>query len=106
MIYHFSNLTPEQAQEKKDLFEQYMEEKAATKKQMDAAKKTKPAVKRPAAKRPSVAKTDETSEEKPKTAFKPRMKPKVKPKAEATDAPSAEAKPKPKVKRPVIKKDN
>ena len=110
MIYHFSNLTPEQAQEKKDLFEQYMKEKEATKKQMAASKKAKPAIKRPAAKRPATTQTNDaeaTPEAKPKTGFKPRMKPKIKPKTETAETASdtnAEAKPRPKVKRPVIKK--
>jgi len=69
--FEFANLTPEQAAEKRVLYEQFVAEKEALK---EAAKTTEPAT--------------ETSEEKPapkaafKPAFKPSFKPKPKPDAE------------------------
>uniref|UniRef100_UPI002618CF25 4Fe-4S binding protein n=1 Tax=uncultured Microscilla sp. TaxID=432653 RepID=UPI002618CF25 len=115
MIYHFSNLTPDQVQEKKDLFEQYMKEKEATKKQMAQVKgeetKVKPAVKKPVAKRPAIKKTIEGTQAqenaattKPKTGFKPRMKPKTDTTNTGEDKGHKVIPSKPKVKRPVIKK--
>ncbi|WP_028664599.1 4Fe-4S binding protein [Runella zeae] len=59
MNYHYSNLTPEQAEEKKSLYEQFVREKEELKKQSATAKVT------------SVE--DETA--KPKPAFRPSPKP-------------------------------
>jgi NADH-quinone oxidoreductase subunit I len=69
--FEFANLTPEQAAEKRALYEQFVAEKEALK---EAAKTAEPAT--------------EPSEEKPapkpafKPAFKPSFKPKPKPDAE------------------------
>jgi NADH-quinone oxidoreductase subunit I len=69
--FEFANLTPEQAAEKRALYEQFVAEKEVLK---EAAKTAEPAT--------------ETSEEKPapkpafKPAFKPSFKPKPKPDAE------------------------
>lgn len=63
--FEFANLTPEQAAEKRALYEQFVKEKEALK---EAAQTAEPAT--------------ETSEEKPapKPAFKPAFKPSFKPK--------------------------
>lgn len=74
--FEFANLTPEQAAEKRALYEQFVAEKEAAK---EAAKTTTP----------TEAPTAESTEEKPATpkpafkpAFKPSFKPKPKPDAE------------------------
>lgn len=68
MVYHFSNLTPEQGVEKKRLFEEQQKQKAAA----------KPAVEKPAVKaaEPSAEVKEETKEasEVKKLAFKPVIK--------------------------------
>jgi len=76
--FEFANLTPEQAAEKRALYEQFVAEKEAAK---EAAKTTEPAK--------AEESTNESSEEKPvvpkptfKPAFKPSFKPKPKPDAE------------------------
>lgn len=95
LTYHFANLTPEQATEKRTLYEQFVLEKEALKAQQAAAKiptpladdsavvpKPKPAFRptaKPAAPKPADELTSvETSAEsapKPKPAFRPTLKP-------------------------------
>jgi NADH-quinone oxidoreductase subunit I len=77
--FEFANLTPEQAAEKRALYEQFVAEKEAAK---EAAKTTEQAK--------AEESTNESSEEKPvvpkpafKPAFKPSFKPKPKPKPDA-----------------------
>ncbi len=65
--FAFGNLSPEQAQEKKDLYEQFMLEKEAFKKQ--------------------TAKPTAAEEDKPKPATKPAFKPMARPVAKAVDTP-------------------
>lgn len=131
MIYHFTNLSPEQAEEKKRLYEQFVAEKEAAKQlatsssqlanQESAAKPAtrpvfRPGVKKPAEATPAEAEAIATtpepavSEEKPKArpVFKPTMK-KAEPVASepvaengGAEAPAAEAIPAPKP-RPVFK---
>jgi NADH-quinone oxidoreductase subunit I len=69
--FEFANLTPEQAAEKRALYEQFVAEKEALK---EAAKTAEPAP----------VSTEEKSVSKPafKPAFKPSFKPKPKPDAE------------------------
>lgn len=132
MIYHFTNLSPEQAEEKKRLYEQFVAEKEAAKaqlavgssqvaKQEDGPKPAarpvfRPGLKKPAEATPAEAEAIATapepviSEEKPKPrpVFKPTMK-KAEPAAsepvaesKAAETPVAEAAPAPKP-RPVFK---
>lgn len=84
--FEFANLTPEQAAEKRALYEQFVVEKEAAK---EAAKTAvpQPAALQPAATvqvTPQQAETEQTNTEeapaKPKPAFKPAFKPSFKPK--------------------------
>ena len=83
MNYHYSNLTPEEADEKKSLYEQFMQEKEALKKQKAALQPS------------AVSKSSESvapiggSEARPKPAFAPK-KPVVQPSAEQLSADSGE----------------
>lgn len=131
MIYHFTNLSPEQAEEKKRLYEQFVAEKEAAKQlavgssQLANQESTpKPAARpvfRPGVKKPAEATPEEAEaiatapepavgEERPKArpVFKPTMK-KAEPVASepaaensGAEAPAAEAAPAPKP-RPVFK---
>jgi NADH-quinone oxidoreductase subunit I len=65
--FEFANLTPEQAAEKRALYEQFVAEKEAAKTVASAAATTSEA-------------PEGTTEEKPKPAFKPAFKPVFKPK--------------------------
>ncbi|WP_128546598.1 4Fe-4S dicluster domain-containing protein [Larkinella soli] len=69
MTYHFTNLTPEQAEEKRDLYEQFVREKEELKAQKaaKAAPAAEPGVATPAAEAPR------------KPVFRPGMKPAAKP---------------------------
>ena len=76
--FAFANLTPEQADEKRALYEQFVAEKEAAK---EAAKASEPAKSSEPAKTAEPA--TESAEEKlaaPKPAFKPAFKPSFKPK--------------------------
>ncbi|MFT4030882.1 MAG: 4Fe-4S dicluster domain-containing protein [Siphonobacter sp.] len=81
MLYHFTNLTPQQAQEKKDLYDQFMAEKEAAKLKKEPVKteEAKPEAARPAFK-PSFRKAEEptadsSEEAKPaRPVFKPGLK--------------------------------
>jgi NADH-quinone oxidoreductase subunit I len=70
--FEFANLTPEQAAEKRALYEQFVAEKEALKEAVKEVAKTAA---------PTVTK-DETSKPAFKPAFKPSFKPKPKPDAE------------------------
>lgn len=85
--FAFANLTEEQAQEKRDLYDQFMAEKEAARQatSKQAASEPNPAA-RPVF-RPS-AKPVQDSESKPKPVFKPSVKP-----AEASDKPKPVFKP-------------
>ncbi len=103
MNYHFSNLTPEQAEEKKMLLDQYQKEKAAAKpivKQEEAEPKSDVSVNKPKfipKMKPTLEKEQEEEqkeikkeeEEKPesvsKPKFIPKMKPVIKPKNDAEE---------------------
>ncbi|MFY7909449.1 MAG: 4Fe-4S dicluster domain-containing protein, partial [Emticicia sp.] len=77
--FEFSNLTAEQADKKRKLYEQYLEEKEALKKSPATATTTAP--------------TENTAETpKPKTAFKPAFKPAVKPAVKESDETVIESK--------------
>lgn len=100
LTYHFANLTPEQADEKRALYEQFVREKDELKAQQAAAKaaatpmateptavpKPKPAGFRPTAKpKPTVEEPNaKTPAPKPKPIFRPTLKPAA-PKPIATD---------------------
>mgnify|MGYP005850545727 CR=1 FL=1 len=73
--FHFANLSPEEAAEKKALYEQFVKEKEEAKKKAEAEKKQK--IQEQESKSESVeSKEEETQPAKPKVAFKPKIKPK------------------------------
>ncbi|MCS6822405.1 MAG: 4Fe-4S binding protein [Microscillaceae bacterium] len=75
MIYHFSNLTPEQAAEKKRLLEQFQKEKETLKAQK-ASTKTEEKL------------TEVTQAQQP--TYKPKFVPKIKPIAQTTETPTTQ----------------
>lgn len=85
MTYHFTNLTPEQAEEKRRLYEQFVREKEELKAQQAAAKAAEAAKAAPRVDSPA----DATAVAR-KPVFRPGMKPAAKPENPATEEVKAE----------------
>lgn len=117
MVYHFTNLTPEESQQKKKEFEEKQKEKAAAKKETPAVESKENAGEKKVSFKPSIKKPDTSSAENPVTEKKetteiPTPKPSFKPiikapakqeeqKDEVQEEKKEEIKPKP--FKPVIK---
>lgn len=72
--FHFANLTPQEAAEKKALYEQFVREKEEAKKKAEAEKQTQPIQEQE--KNTESSKSSESQIAKPKMTFKPKIKPK------------------------------